>query len=421
MNRCLHALFLSAALAASSNPAVSQTDNPFANVTFTTVHSFQGALDGGNPGYGALILDPAGNFYGTTIDGGGQVTGGCESDGCGTVFKLDPQGNLTTLHRFGSVTYDAAGPYGTLLRDSAGNLYGTSWGGGTSGNACYGYGCGTVWMLSVAGKEHVVYNFAGGTRDGSVATAGLTLGTDGRVYSTTHNGGIVEAGVVFAIDKSGAESIIHFFQPFSDDGDNTWSGLVRDPSGNFYGMTLAGGGTNPNCGGEFGCGVIYEITETGTETILYHFTGLADGLWPYGGLLRDEKGNLYGTSQGGTGQYGTVFKLDPSGKFTVLHTFTGGTNGADPLTALVRDAAGNLYGTTAHGGEFGAKCAGGFGCGTVFALTPSGNFYVLHNFTGEGDGWDPVAPLTFDSSGNLYGTTSNGGAYDDGAIFKISR
>lgn len=417
----LRALFLMAAVAAAANPAVSQTGDPFSNPTFTVVHTFQGVSDGANPGYGALTFDSSGNYYGATIQGGGEnAEGNCSSIGCGTVFKVDTQGNLTTLYRFGSVVSDAQLPYGTLLRDSSGNLYGSSWGGGTSGLACYNYGCGTVWRLSAAGKEHVIYSFTG-EGDGATPTAPLSLGTDGRLYSTTHNGGIDAAGVVFAIDQSGAESVVHLFQPFSTDGDNTWSGLVRDPSGNFYGMTLAGGGSNPNCGGEFGCGVIYQLTETGTETILYRFTGLTDGMWPYGGLIRDHEGNLYGASQGGTSQYGTIFKLDPSGNFTVLHTFTGGTAGADPVATLARDAAGNLYGTTAEGGEFGANCAGGYGCGIVFALTPSGKFYTLHSFTGGEDGWDPVAPLTIGPDGSLYGTTSNGGTYDSGVIFKISR
>jgi uncharacterized repeat protein (TIGR03803 family) len=418
MNCYLRASLVIVTMAAIPNLAASQADNNFSKVAFSVLHSFQGGLDGANPGYGGLIFDSSGNLYGATTQGGNG--GGLCGGGCGTIFKIDPSGDETILYRFSGENDDAKYPYGTPLRDPAGNFYGTSWGGGSSGNACNNYGCGTVWMLSAAGKEHVVYNFTGGS-DGATPTAGLSLGTDGRVYSTTHNGGIQQAGVIFAIDRSGAESVVHSFEPFTEDGVNTWSGLVRDPAGNFYGMTLAGGGSNPNCGGEFGCGVIYEITETGTETILYHFTGLADGMWPYGGLIRDEEGNLYGASQGGTGQYGTIFKLDSSGNFTVLHTFAGGAAGADPLATLLRDAAGNLYGTTSHGGGFGSECAGGFGCGTVFVLTNSGKFSVLHSFTGGADGWDPVAPLAFDSSGNLYGTTGNGGTYDAGVVFKISR
>lgn len=151
--------------------------------------------------------------------------------------------------------------------------------------------------------------------------------------------------------------------------------------------------------------------------MLYAFTGQSDGNWPGGALIRDSAGNLYGTSQGGTSLWGAIFKLDPSGNFTVLHTFTGGAGGGDPWAGLVRDAAGNLYGTTLGGG--GTACAPN-GCGTVFVLKSSGEFGILHGFTGGADGGEPWSQLILDSSGNLYGTAEIGGD-GDGVVFKISR
>lgn len=417
MSRTFYAVALLTMFSVTSSLASGQSLGEAPQVHFSVVHDFSDGADGAFPEYAALILDSAGNLYGATTQGGVQ-TGACmPTGGCGTIFKVDPSGNESVFYAFSGDTNGPRLPYGTLLRDGKGNFYGTSWGGGTSGpGACNNYGCGTVYEVSALGQEKTIYNFSGGS-DGATPTAGLTLGADGRVYSTTHNGGIDQAGVVFAIGQGGVESVVYSFLA-GNDGANTWAGLVRDPAGNLYGTTLAGGGFNANCGGAFGCGTIYEVTESGDETILYHFQGLDDGNWPYGGLIRDEQGNLYGTSQAGTGGWGTVFKLDPLGNFTVLHTFTGGSGGGSPITTLTRDASGTLYGTTFFGG--GTDCPGNDGCGTVFALTRSGQFRVLHSFIGT-DGFWPSAALTLVPSGELYGTTNGGGAHNSGVVFKITR
>jgi len=419
MKRCRFAALAAVTMAAViSKPATGQSTGEPSQPKFTVLHSFTGPPDGGFP-FANLILDQASNVYGTTLEGGSNSGVCVDSGGCGTIFEIDTSGEESILYSFKGPERDGQFPYGGLLRDSAGNLYGTTWGGGTSGlSACENTGCGTVFALNAAGEERVLYNFTGGA-DGANPHAALTLGADGRFYSTTYMGGAYDAGTVFAVTRQGVESVIHSFDfdGTVKDGDDVWGGLIRDPSGHLYGMTF--GGYNLSCepGFQIGCGIIYEMTEAGTETILYPFTGEADGNWPGGALVRDSEGNLYGTSQGGTSQWGTVFKLDPAGNFTVLHSFTGGAEGGDPWAGVVRDAAGNLYGTTLGGG--GTACAPN-GCGTVFALEPSGKFSILHSFTGGADGFAPNSALVLDQSGNLYGIATNGGI-GDGVVFKIVR
>lgn len=404
-----------------STPVAAQSTSEFAKPKFTVLHAFAGGADGQAP-FSGLIRDKEGNLYGTTLLGGGGSSPLClGSGGCGTIYKVDPSGNVTILYGFQGSNNDGAFPYGALLRDSAGNFYGTTSGGGTLGaQACSGYGCGTVFTMSAAGKERVAYNFTGGV-DGATPEANLTLGTDGRVYSTTWIGGAYNWGVVFSVDKNGVETVVHDFNGANHDGGEVASGLIRDASGSFYGLTV--GGDNLSCwpGIQIGCGTLYQVTGSGAEKVLYAFSGGPDGSWPAGNLVRDREGNLYGTSQGGpynTGLLGAVFKFDTAGNFTVLHEFTGGAEGEDPYAGLTRDAAGNLYGTTVGGG--GTACAPN-GCGTVFVLQPSGKFIILHSFTGGLDGWAPNAPVTLDSSGSLYGIATNGGDHNEGVIFKISR
>jgi uncharacterized repeat protein (TIGR03803 family) len=394
-------------------PAMVAQSAPPSTRQFSIVHAFQGGYDGAFPGYAKLIFDSEGNMYGATTQGGKGVG----QEGCGTVFKIDKAGTVTILYSFGAHKNDGCFPYGTLFRTADGTFYGTTWGGGTSGDACNNYGCGTVWTLNPKGKERFLYNFTGGS-DGATPTAGLTRGADGRFYSTTHVGGLDNYGVVFAVDTEGNESVVHDFDGAKDDGDNPWSGFVRDSSGTLYGMTFAGGTENSVCGQEFGCGVIYNVDSSGVENVLYRFTGASNGMWPAGDLVRDDAGNLYGADQAGTGGHGTVFKLDPAGNLSVLHTFAGGSGGSNPWAGLVRDEHGNLYGTTYVGG--GTACPGGYGCGTVFEVSAAGKFRVLHEFQGS-DGFWPSAALALDAEGNLYGTTDGGGTYNEGEVFEISK
>ncbi len=198
------------------------------------------------------------------------------------------------------------------------------------------------------------------------------------------------------------------------DGASPESGLVADSIGNFYGVTTYGGSNN--------AGLVYEISPTGNaavETVLYDFTG-STGCYPTGNLIFDSAGNLYSTTSAcGTFGQGTVFELSPPtqplGAWTenVIYNFTGGADGAEPQSGLTMDAGGNLYGTTYLGGQG--------GLGTVFELDANHNFTVLHAFTGHPtDGSRPVAAVTLDGAGNLYGTTDTGGTYDGGTVSELS-
>ncbi len=387
--------------------------------TFTVLHTFTGPPDGGFPN-GGLILDSKGNLYGTTAEGG---TGSCDG-GCGTVFKLTPFGREIVLYSFTGTNGDGMYPQGELVRDAAGNLYGTTYGGGTSGTACNGKGCGTVYMLDPAGNETVLYNFSGGV-DGATPWAGVVRDAEGNLYGTTHLGGVYNWGTVFMVDTSGNETVLHSFDGPAGDGGDVSAGLILDSAGMLYGTTQGGGIFDSRClpDLEIGCGTVFQITTSGDETVLYDFTGHYDGNTPSGKVVRDYVGNLYGTSQpqpDGAGGLGTIFRINTEGKFKVLHTFTGGANGADPFAGLVRNPAGDLFGTTYQGGGGGTACQTfEGGCGIAFEFSHTGVFSVLHSFTGGADGGWLFAPLALDSKGNLYGTASIGGL-GDGTVFKIT-
>ena len=202
-----------------------------------------------------------------------------------------------------------------------------------------------------------------------------------------------------------AQELITLHSFTGDDGAHPQADLIADPAGNLYGTTPFGGAV--------GQGTVFRLDSYGTVTVLYSFTGGSDGAAPVAGLIADAAGNLYGTaSRGGTGTFccGTVFQLDSSGTLTVLHSFTGGSDGGTPQAGLIADAAGNLYGTTSSGGA---------GYGTVFQLTPSGDLMVLHSFT-LSDGTYPHAGLIADAAGNLYGTTLDGGAFGYGTVFQLA-
>lgn len=391
---------------------------PMQAQTFTVLHKFRGAPDGGFPN-GGVIVDSKGNVYGTTSEGG---TGICDG-GCGTVFRLSPSGRETILYSFTGTNGDGKYPQGGLVRDTSGNLYGTTYGGGTSGAACSGYGCGTVFMLDSSGHETVLYSFSGGV-DGATPEAGVVRDSKGNLYGTTKLGGVYDWGTVFMVDTSGTETVLHSFDGATGDGGDVVGGLILDSAGMLFGTTQGGGIFNSHCipGLEIGCGTIFQVSTAGVETVLYKFNGYKDGNTPSGNVARDNAGNLYGTSQPQPTPvgYGTIFKLNAAGKFTVLHTFTGGAGGADPFAGLVRDSAGNLYGTTYQGGGGGATCQTfDGGCGIAFELSPTGEFSVLHSFTGGADGGWLFAPLAFDSKGNVYGTANIGGI-GDGTVFKIT-
>jgi uncharacterized repeat protein (TIGR03803 family) len=362
-----------------------------------------------------LIQDPAGNLYGTTHFGGATST--CNPpDGCGVVFRLSPAGTETILHSFTGGA-DGAAPVAGLIRDAAGNLYGTTALGGASGE-------GVVFKLSPSGTETVLHSFTG--PDGAHPGASLLRDAAGNLYGTTSVGGAHGNGVVFKLSPSGTETVLYSFTGGAN-GAFPEAALVRDAAGNLYGTTLNGGGRSFVCDHD-SCGVVFKVSPTGTETVLHSFTGSSDGGNPYAGLVQDAAGNLYGTAVvGGDHGYGVVFELirsDSGYEFKVLHSFDGVLDGANPYAGLVRDAEGNLYGT-----DF---VRGAFLRGVVFKLIrcdpePSGyEFKVLHSFTGGADGAHPRAGLVQDAAGNLYGTTSYGGAVcavntiGCGVVFKLT-
>jgi uncharacterized repeat protein (TIGR03803 family) len=221
----------------------------------TVLYTFTGGTDGGGP-QADLIRDKEGNLYGTTAYGGDPS---CSPYGCGTVFKVDTSGHETVLYSFTATNGDGANPKAGLIRDAAGNLYGTTTDGGTAGCTGNGFtGCGTVFKLDINNKESILYSFTGTGGDGGNPHAGLILDAAGNLYGTTSYGGFPGAGTVFMLDPSGKETVLYSFTGRLDGGGPY--GLVRDAAGNLYGTTIGGG--NPKCGGGHGagCGVVFKIT-----------------------------------------------------------------------------------------------------------------------------------------------------------------
>ena len=325
---------------------------------------------------------------------------------------------------------DGATPYSILVRDAAGNLYGTTNSGGAVGAPYDLYG--TVFELSPGTgntwTETVLYSFGSASGDGIVPMAGVILDSKGNLYGTTTEGGANSQGTVYELSPgtggTWTEKILYSFGKTSTDAENPRRGsLIFDEAGNLYGTTL-GGGANSD-------GTVFELSPgaggTWTEKILYSFGATTtDAINPSGGLVWDAAGNLYGTTSGGGANSGagTVFELSPGagGTWTekVLHSFAdNGTDGTDPVDTPVFDGHGNLYGTAYNYGPSGSL-------GIVWELSPAADGdwteQVLHGFTGtlQGDGTYPVGGLVFDASGNLYGTASGGGFAGEGLVFELS-
>ena len=361
------------------------------------LHSFGKGKDGVEP-FAGLIFDAAGNLYGTTSEGG---TGPCKGGnglpiGCGTVFELMPgaHGNWTekVLHSF--QLNDGAYPQAGLIFDTAGNLYGTTWGGGAYLSCDAGLGCGTVFELTpnADGKwsEKVLHSFGRG-EDGLSPAAGLVFDTVGNLYGTTlYDGQAVcfgACGMVFRLtpkaDNEWTETVVHYFS--GPDGAQPNSSLIFD--------------------------------DRWTEQVLHSFDG-PHGAYPVGNLIFDAAGNLYGTTlEGGAHSYGTVFQLAQSTNGTwqekVLRSFY---RWRMPEAGLTLDAAGNLYGATSGGGSHDLE-------GTIFKFVPGTNgnwtYAVVYSFNLK-KGSDPLASLAFDTAGNMYGTTAGGGAYGYGTVFEFT-
>jgi uncharacterized repeat protein (TIGR03803 family) len=383
---------------------------------FDVKHTFTEGTDGGLPQSG-VIVDRAGNFYGTTYWGGNTVNCPYPSPlTCGTIFKVSSKGVETVLYAFCQTQNcpDGYWPSGGLIEDGAGNLYGmTSRGGANNG--------GTVFKLTPNGTETVIYSFCQTQNclDGYAPSGGLIMDSAGNFYGTA-GGGANGAGTVFKLTPGGMITVLYSFGGGSD-GDVPLGSLIADGAGNLYGTTLYGG--NPtNCpAGEFypaGCGTVFKLAPNGTETVLYAFGGGTDGAEPNAGLVADSAGNLYGTTQYGgdptpcpapefdPAGCGTVFSLAPDGTETVLHSFQSGRDGAFPRAGLIADGLGNLYGTTYFsGGIYLENCSAG--CGTVFKMAYAGTETVLHRFTTNAS-VGPSGPLLLHNN-LLFGTTLMGG------------
>ena len=370
--------------------------------TFTTLHSFDGA-DGSYPR--ALTQGADGNFYGTTGDGGAY--------GVGTIFKITPDGTLTTLYSFCAQPHcpDGAVP-NALMQATDGNFYGTTmWGGGSINCASSSDGCGTIFEITSGGKLTTLYDFCSqsGCTDGGYPSAGLIQATDGNLYGTTTLGGGEPnscgsgCGTIFKITPGGTLTTLHKFD--RTDGAYPYARLLQAADGDFYGTTLSGG----TYGGIYGRGTVFKITRGGTLTSLYSFCRLhpcLDGKEPRAGLVQATDGNFYGATYGGSG---TVFQITPAGALTTIHRFKP-IDGGGPMGELIQASDGNFYGTAFAGGSYTD--------GTVFEITPAGTLGTLHSFDITGGAF-PTAGLVRAPDGKFYGTTGGGGANNVGTIFRL--
>jgi uncharacterized repeat protein (TIGR03803 family) len=321
-----------------------------------------------------------------------------------------PAQTFTTLSSFDGT--NGAQPYAGLIQAANGDFYGTTTSGG-SGKS------GTVFKVTPTGTLTTFHTFCSttGCPDGANPYSGLVQGSSGNFFGTTLDGGPNGFGIVYQITTKGTESMLYGFCSLTGctDGGFPYAGLVLSSSGNLYGTT--------EFGGTHGGGTVFEITPTGTLTTLHDFcseSGCSDGESPYSGLVLAANGNFYGAtfSGGANGPYGTIYKMTPAGALTTIYSFcsqSGCPDGRGPDATLVQGSGGDLYGTTSFGGAAGD--------GTVFKITPTGALTTLYSFCAEAgcaDGKTPKAGLVLGSDGNLYGTTTAGGNSGDGTVFKIT-
>ncbi len=294
---------------------------------YFVLHNFSGGTDGGTPSQ--PILDPSGNLYGVTFNGG--------STDSGIIYKIDTRGHFEVLYNFlGGVT--GANPQTALVRDLAGNLYGATPNGGSSNCGRGPLGCGIIFKFDTSGQFSVLYTFQGAPSDGLFTTYGaLVLDQSGNLYGVTNAGGSYNDGTVYKITPAGVETILLSFDPAISGGEPT-SGLLQTPAGELYGTGRSFG--------SLGGGVVFALSETGTLRVVYSFSEIGPSTLA-SGVVADSAGNLFGTTeQGGTFGNGTIYKITKDGTSTTLYSFTGGTDGGFPGTTLVIDKAGNLYGTS---------------------------------------------------------------------------
>lgn len=389
----------------------------------TVLYNFGNGTTDGNDPLAGLVADASGNLYGTANAGG--------APGVGTVFELVRGSggiwNEKNIYVFNFNGRDGYSPWGSLIFDKAGNLYGTTGFGGL-------YDDGTIFELSPksngAWTETILHNFNG--TDGQFPSASLVFDKAGNLYGTTQHGGSTTAsgacsqgaslkgcGTVFELrhrpNGTWAEKVLHSFDFNGTDGFTPVASVAFDDAGDLYGTAEFGGAYN--------FGILFKLTPKSqgswAETILHSFNqDGTDGIYPASGLLFDGSSNLYGTTgKGGSGLWGTVFEFSPASQGswteTILHGFTSGADGSVPGD-LTFDAAGNLYGATGAGGTYSG--------GIAYELSPSSSEWtetILHSFGNGIDGFYPNGSLWRDSTGNLYGTTQEGGT-NQNCIFNTS-
>ena len=361
---------------------------------YSVFYTFTGTPDGSQPN-GELIQDPAGNFYGTTRGGGANQFG--------SIFKIDPSGSETVLYSFQNTT-DGISPEAGLFRDPDGNLYGMTNIGGVSECAC-----GTIFKLDTSNTLTVLHTFNLG-KTGSFPRPNRLISVNGVLYGTTASGGASGLGVIFKITKGGMYSVVYSFTGGADGFAPTY--LNRDSAGNIYGTSQSQ---------DNGRGVVFKLDTSEHFSVLYTFTGGTDGAIPLGRVIIDANGNIHGATQNGGDVTcdttkippgcGVIYRIDPSGTESVVHTFHNGSGGGQPEQGVL-DVGGTLFGANNVGGN--SSCA----CGVVFSIGNTGEYSVLHTFEGGTDGSGVVGELTLGQDGNIYGSATSD---TNGYIFKYTR
>jgi uncharacterized repeat protein (TIGR03803 family) len=380
------------------------------------LYNFTGGQDGAHPRAG-VTMDAAGNLYGTAYAGGDLTC--YPPHGCGTAYELKHKGSgfvFKPLYIFG-VGAPGGMPAAPVVFGPGGALYSTTSYGGINGKGVV-FKLRRRVRFPKLWVENVLYAFKGGADGDGSNPIGLVFDQAGNLYGTTSGGGTYGHGTVYELSSSGGtwtDNVLHVFGSGSDGSTPYRSVLVFDNVGNLYGTTSLGGAN--------GYGTVFQLTPSGsgwTENVIYNFQGENDGGYPYSGLIFDQSVNIYGTATDfGTGGGGTIFELSPSGggwTYSVLYSIPGPTGySCGPAWALVMDAAGNLYDTT--------QCDGANTLGNVFKLTNTGGIWTyasLHDFTGGDDGGFPASSVILDTSGNLYGTAGYGGTNGQGVVWEIT-
>jgi uncharacterized repeat protein (TIGR03803 family) len=414
-------ILISACGSGSSTSGTSTTPiTPPTNVaTLTTLHAFGGTSGDALSPNSALIKGSDGNFYGVSYSGG--------ANGTGALFKMTPAGVESVLYSFGAYVGDGTQP-GSVMQGTDGNFYGTTVTGGVNGSgSCAAVtvscvpGDGTIFKVTPAGAETVLYSFGNTSTDGINPNGNMIQASDGNFYGTTGAGGANSNGAVFKVSTSGIETLLYSFGAGSTtDAKSPAAGLIQLGSGNLYGTTTLGGIN--------GKGTVFQITTGGIESVLYSFgSSGTDGITPYAALTQGTDGNLYGTTIfGGANNLGSVFKVTPVGAESIVYSFgSSSKDGTLPYDSVIQGSDGNFYGTTYSGGSNGASLCTGItttcypGYGTVFMITPAGVETVLYSFgTTTADGLYPAGGLMLSGS-TFYGATTSGGTYGGGTLYSL--